>query len=115
MPPPLVQITSVARQRLIQLLKSKGTPTALFAAEGGGCNGLRYRLEPVAPETPAGNLDEHLPLDDQHNLRVCGHSLMYLIGTEIQWEDSFMGQNFSFSNPNTAATCGCGATFTPKV
>ena len=38
-------------------------------------------------------------------------SQLYLIGTEIDWEDNFMGQQFVFNNPNQSSSCGCGSTF----
>ena len=38
---------------------------------------------------------------------------MYLIGTEIVWEESPMGGGLTFINPNAGAQCGCGETFTP--
>jgi iron-sulfur cluster assembly protein len=97
---------------LCHILRRNNAKAALFYAEGGGCNGLRYKIEPV--KTPPQKGDEIIALNDDHELRVCGKSLLHLWGTKIDWKSDFMGETFHFENPNTAGTCGCGATFTPK-
>tara|TARA_B100000686_G_C16734429_1_gene942726 strand:+ start:583 stop:924 length:342 start_codon:yes stop_codon:yes gene_type:complete len=109
----VVRLTSIARKKLIELLHSNKSKTVLFSVEGGGCNGLKYQLQPT--EDSMQKLDEEIPLDKDMKLRICGQSLFYLLGTEIDWRDDFMGQSFNFSNPNTASTCGCGSTFSPRL
>ena len=61
----------------------------------------------------AENDSEAFELLDDLNIQVCHRSLMYLIGTEIVWEESPMGGGLTFINPNAGAQCGCGETFTP--
>ena len=109
----LVTLTRSAKNQLLQLMRANKTNAALFRVEGGGCNGLKYILE--ADHNPkAEKHDEVVYLDTtEQQLRVCGKSLLHLIGTEIDWQSDFMGNSFRFSNPNEAASCGCGATFTP--
>jgi iron-sulfur cluster assembly accessory protein len=80
----------------------------LFSVEGGGCNGFRYNLEPISDEPK--KIDEIIKLDD-FKINVCGKSLLYLLGTTIDWKEDFMGSRFEFDNPNAAAKCGCGTTF----
>ena len=91
------------------MLKSHSSYTALFSVSGGGCNGLRYQLEPT--HEPKDDRDEELALGGGRNLRVCGKSMIYLTGTKIDWQNNFMGQALHFDNPYTPATCGCGSTF----
>ena len=43
--------------------------------------------------------DETIKIDDL-NIQVCHRSLMYLIGTEIVWEESPVGGGLTFINPN---------------
>ena len=109
----LISITRRASDKLINMLRKQSTPTAIFYVKGGGCNGLKYKLEPTTE--PENSLDITVPLDTDYQLRVCGKSAVYVAGTEIDWQDDFMGQQFVFQNPNTAGTCGCGATFTPQI
>ncbi len=108
----IVKLTSIAKTKMIQMLHMEKANTAFFYIKGGGCNGLTYVLEPN--DEPPTSADEIIPLDDKTNLRVCGQSLIHLLGTEIDWDTDFMGQSFRFNNPNTASSCGCGATFSSK-
>ena len=107
---PLVTITKLAKGHLVNLLKSHNTKSALFAVAGGGCNGLKYQLTPISEEKQLLETDI-VKINDKYDLRVCKLSQLYLIGTEIDWEDNFMGQQFVFNNPNQSSSCGCGSTF----
>jgi iron-sulfur cluster assembly accessory protein len=108
----IIKLTKIARKKLVELLCHHNRKTVLFSVAGGGCNGLKYQLQPT--NDPIEKLDEEIPLTADTTLRICGKSIFYLLGTEIDWKDDFMGQSFHFSNPNTASTCGCGSTFSPK-
>ena len=108
----VVRVTEAARVQLVKLLRDNRSTAALFSVQGGGCNGLRYNLQPTYG--PLEPLDEEVPLSESNSLRVCGKSLIHILGTEIDWRDDFMGQSFHFDNPNTASTCGCGSTFSPS-
>ena len=91
-----------------RLLASTDHKAILLSVQGGGCNGLKYVVEPTS-ELPAA-LDEQLAVDGVP-LIVCGKSLFHLLGTSIRWEEDTMGAGLRFDNPNAQATCGCGETF----
>ena len=38
-------------------------------------------------------------------------SLLYLIGTTLDFSDGLNGKGFQFVNPNATRTCGCGESF----
>ena len=38
-------------------------------------------------------------------------SLMYLVGTEVDYVEGLQGAGFKFNNPNVKSTCGCGSSF----
>ena len=115
----IVNLTRAAKNKLIQMIQSSGASAALFKIEGGGCNGMKYVLEPdISSSARSG--DEIVSLQDdpqqkKPELRICGKSLIYVAGTTIDWNSDFMGQKFVFDNPNESATCGCGSTFTPNI
>ncbi len=108
----VIKLTSTAKTKMIQILEMKKQDTVSFYVKGGGCNGLTYMLEPT--NSLPNSTDEIIPLNDKKTLRVCGESLIHLLGTEIDWGADFMGQSFRFNNPNTSGSCGCGATFSSK-
>ena len=39
-------------------------------------------------------------------------SLLYLIGTTLEYQGGLNGKGFQFNNPNASRTCGCGESFT---
>ena len=78
----------------------------LIGVKGGGCNGLKYYIEPT-DETPK----KHDELIKENNVIVCGDSLLYLIGSEVVWKTDAMGSRIEFINPNAKSQCGCGDTF----
>jgi iron-sulfur cluster insertion protein len=73
---------------------------------GGGCSGFAYDLYFDQPQ----DIDQAFECNGVKML--CDQmSLMYLIGTEIDFVESLQGSGFKFSNPNVKSTCGCGSSF----
>jgi iron-sulfur cluster assembly accessory protein len=100
-----------AAMRMARLATRSTTNSVLVSVKGGGCSGLRYLIQPT--NEPPEKLDETIQLGET-NVIVCGHSLPFLFGTTVSWEEGDMGAGFAFENPNAAATCGCGDTFQPN-
>jgi iron-sulfur cluster assembly accessory protein len=107
--PPLLHLTAAARQQCQRILRDTGHAALKLSLRGGGCNGFEYKFETL--EHPDTKLDV---LRDEIDIYVCDKSLMYLIGTHIDWTRSVMGESFQFTNPNASSTCGCGSSFQPK-
>jgi iron-sulfur cluster insertion protein len=73
---------------------------------GGGCAGFSYDLY----------FDTPTEVDQQCEVAgvkvvVDEMSLMYLVGTEIDYVEGLSGAGFKFQNPNVKTTCGCGSSF----
>ena len=75
--------------------------------KGGGCSGLSYVL---AFDSEPRQGDKIL---DFSGIKVFidPKSLMYLSGTELDYQDGLNGKGFVFNNPQAAGTCGCGNSF----
>jgi iron-sulfur cluster assembly accessory protein len=108
----IIKITKNAGTKLIQIAKQNETKSLLFYVKGGGCNGFNYKFKPLHEE-PC-KLDEVVPYRNI-NVVVCGKSMLYLMGTTIDWKNDIMGESFHFENPNAGAKCGCGTSFSPKI
>jgi iron-sulfur cluster assembly protein len=104
-------LTKTASQKVQEFIQEHGVDgdTGLrVAVLPGGCSGFQYGL----------NIEDG-PEDDDEILDVEGvrvfvdpFSAQYLDGVEIDYVTSFMGQGFSFRNPNASGGCGCGSSFT---
>ena len=104
----VINVTNLAKKQLINIMDMNKSKSILFSVEGGGCNGLKYNLEPFFNEPL--KRDELVKIDDL-KINVCGKSLLYLLGTTIDWTEDIMGSRFTFENPNASSKCGCGTTF----
>ena len=106
----LLKITEKALFQFKNINKNHSTKYILFGIKSGGCNGFDYFLKPtnMSPEKH----DELFTKDDV-NIILCNKSLLYILGTEIDYTNNILGNSFKFKNPNAKSTCGCGTSFSP--
>ena len=107
----MIKVAETARDEVNKLMKLDGfNPSKDFIRVGvksGGCSGLSYDL----------NFDNKTSRDDklyQHNdvkIIVDKKSLLYLLGTTLEYSGGLNGKGFVFKNPNAQRTCGCGESF----
>ena len=108
MPAPLV-FTDAAALKVRALIDEEGNPELKLRVfvTGGGCSGFQYGF----------TFDEVVNDDDtsmQRNgvtLLIDPMSFQYLVGAEIDYQESLEGAQFVIKNPNATSTCGCGSSF----
>jgi iron-sulfur cluster assembly protein len=95
--------------RLKELLVERQTPEAglRLAVRGGGCSGLAYIMEWAEKPREKDKIFER----DGVRLFVDPKSYLYLIGTEVVFEQTLMASGFKLNNPNVKGSCGCGESF----
>jgi len=95
--------------RLKALLTERQTPDAglRIAVKGGGCSGLAYHME------WAEKARERDKVFEREGVRVFvdPKSYLYLMGTELVFEEGLLASGFKLRNPNEKAACGCGDSF----
>ncbi len=106
----MISVTDKAKSRIDELRKTEGhTPdhNIRVSVKGGGCSGLMYDLffDDTTKET-----DEVFE-DKGVKIFVDKKSLLYLLGTTLDFSDGLNGKGFQFINPNASRTCGCGESF----
>ena len=104
----IVNLCSNTVKHFRNLLKSTNHNYVLLSVKGGGCNGLKYSVTTSSDELV--KTDEYMSIDGVPVV-ICGQSIMYLIGTSIEWKTDTMGSGLRFNNPNAKSSCGCGDTF----
>ncbi|MBX7096231.1 MAG: iron-sulfur cluster assembly accessory protein [Myxococcaceae bacterium] len=104
-----VGIDDSAVARLKALLEQRQTPSAglRIAIRGGGCSGLAYHLEWAEGAKERDKVFER----DGVRVFVDPKSYLYLMGTELIFEETLMASGFKLRNPNEKAACGCGESF----
>ena len=73
-----------------------------------GCSGLAYSVDYVNAANP---MDERIDTAGG-TLFVDGGSVLYLIGSRMDWVEDDFTAGFTFANPNAKGACGCGESFT---
>lgn len=73
----------------------------------GGCSGFSYSMQ--IEDGPRQGDD----ILEQGGLKVFVDmfSRQYLEGVQVDYVNSVMGSGFTFSNPNSTGSCGCGSSF----
>ena len=75
--------------------------------KSGGCSFLSYELKFVNLKLD----DDKIYTDNSVRILVDKKSLLYLIGTTLEYSGGLNGKGFVFNNPNANRTCGCGESF----
>jgi iron-sulfur cluster assembly accessory protein len=105
----LVSLTPLAAEKVIEIRTSEGIEEDMalrLRVVGGGCSGFSYDLYFDAKN----EMDRELECNGVRMV-VDQMSLMYLVGTEIDYIEGLAGAGFKFQNPNVKSTCGCGSSF----
>jgi len=105
----MVTVSESAANKLTSLIEESEfkTPYVRVAVKGGGCSGLSYDLSFDTQQ----NSDDTLAEDKGVKILIDKKSLLYLIGTELNYSDGLNGKGFEWINPNASRTCGCGESF----
>ena len=102
----MVTISEKAKEKIIELRKDEGHNLRV-SVMGGGCSGLMYNLDFDGTIKD----DDKIFEDNGVKILVDKKSLLYLLGTTLDYSDGLNGKGFQFVNPNATRTCGCGESF----
>jgi iron-sulfur cluster assembly protein len=107
--PKLMTVTPLAVERVKALIDGRGKPTAgvRIGVRTKGCSGLSYTLEFADKQEP---MDEVIEAEGI-KLLVDPKASLFLIGTEMDYEEEKLKSGFVFRNPNEKGRCGCGESF----
>jgi len=108
--PTLIKITDLAVVEIKKLIADRNKDTTLgirIAVRTKGCSGLSYTLE----FCDIANATDDVVEQDGIKIFIDSKSLLFVIGTVIDYKDSTFEKGFSFTNPNEKGRCGCGSSF----
>lgn len=102
----VVSLTEAAAARARSLIESAGKPVAglRLGVKNGGCAGMTYTMELADEFRPADEVVE----DQGVKILIAAKDLMFLLGTQLDYEANKMQASFTFHNPNQTGACGCG-------
>lgn len=100
-------LTAAAKTQINTLCRENSVYAISLNLKGGGCAGFEYDWGTVNTADDVEKSDT--VIDAGEGKFVIGStSLMFLIGTEVDYIKSLVGSNFEIKNPNAQSSCGCG-------
>ncbi|HCB74932.1 MAG TPA: iron-sulfur cluster assembly accessory protein [Sphingomonas bacterium] len=108
--PQAIHLTPAAEARVADLMSRapEGSVGVKLSTPRRGCSGLAYSVDYVAAANP---MDERIETPGG-TFFVDGGSVLYLIGSTMDWVEDDFTAGFVFANPNAKGACGCGESFT---
>lgn len=108
--PAALILTPAAEARIATLMAKAPVDTigVKLSTPKRGCSGLAYSVDYVRE---AVSFDERIETAGG-TLFVDGGSILYLIGSTMDWVEDDFTAGFVFNNPNAKGACGCGESFT---
>lgn len=108
--PAAVILTPAAEARVAKLMAEAPADAigVKLSTPRRGCSGLAYSVDYVSTANP---LDERIETPGG-TFFIDGGSVLYLIGSTMDWQEDDFTAGFVFQNPNAKGSCGCGESFT---
>jgi iron-sulfur cluster assembly protein len=106
----VVRLTDIAAARIRDIMaKADGRYIGVrVGVKNGGCAGMSYTMDYAETQTP---LDEVIE-DKGVRILIDPKAVMFLVGTEMDFQRDKLAERFVFSNPNQTEACGCGESVT---
>ncbi|MDH3741897.1 MAG: iron-sulfur cluster insertion protein ErpA [Hyphomicrobiales bacterium] len=103
-----ITLTERAAKRINEIVGGAPDKSALrISVLGGGCSGFQYEFDLDGTR----NEDDLEISRDGASVLIDSVSLVYVLGSEIDFVDDLIGAQFTINNPNATASCGCGTSF----
>ena len=108
--PKVVTLTDRAAERVREIMGRAEKPYAglRVGVKNGGCAGQEYVIEYAEAAAP---LDEVVE-DKGVTILIEPKAVLFLVGTEVDYETTRLASKFVFRNPNETDACGCGESVT---
>lgn len=107
--PAPIQLSTRATDEIQKIMQTKQIPDGFalrIGVRGGGCSGMSYVL----------GFDKKREYDIEYQIEGISAYIdkrhgLYLMGTVVDYHDGLNARGFTFENPNSTETCGCGSSF----
>lgn len=102
----VMSLTDRAAERLSEIIAASDQPVAgvRVGLKKGGCAGMEYTMDYAAEIGPSDDVVEEKGV----KLLVEPTAVLFLLGTEMDYQEDKLSSGFVFKNPNQTSACGCG-------
>lgn len=101
----LITATDAARGRLAEIMENAADADGIrIGVKNGGCAGMEYTVD----LTSGGESGDDMVAFDEGKIYIDSKAILFLLGTEVDFEVAKFRTGFVFNNPNQTSACGCG-------
>jgi iron-sulfur cluster assembly protein len=102
----LISLTDAAAQRVQEIIGNADKPLygLRVGVKNGGCAGMSYTMEMAEAAAPGDEVVE----DKGVRVLIDPKAILFLLGTQMDFQASKLSSGFVFNNPNQTSACGCG-------
>lgn len=102
----VMTLTDAAADRVNEIVATRGGEAAgvRVGIKKGGCAGMEYTIDLAAAGKPGEDVVER----NGARVFVAPEAVLFLLGTEMDFEVTRLRSGFTFHNPNQTSACGCG-------
>ncbi len=79
-----------------------------ISVKNGGCAGMEYQVDLVTDPDPK---DDRVDAGTS-SVFIAPEAVLFLLGTNMDYEETKLRSGFVFNNPNQTSACGCGESVT---
>ena len=102
----VMSMTDAAAERVRDIMASRGDEAMgiRVGVKKGGCAGMEYTIDLASQAKPGEDSIEK----DGARVFIAPEALLFLLGTQMDYEQTVLRSGFVFNNPNQTSACGCG-------
>ncbi len=113
--PKVMTLTDAAAARVQDIIAKSDRPVLglRVGVKNGGCAGMEYTMEWADEAKPYDEVIEEKGV----KVLIDPKAILFLLGTEMDYQSTALKSGFTYNNPNQTAACGCGESvqLTPAV
>ena len=104
--PKVMSLTDAAAERVRQIIARSERPVLglRVGVKNGGCAGMEYTIEWASEKKPFDEVIEEKGV----KVLIDPKAILFLLGTEMDFQTTALKSGFTFNNPNQTSACGCG-------
>jgi iron-sulfur cluster assembly protein len=104
--PKILTLTEAAAERMRQIMSRSedGVIGLRVGVKKGGCAGMEYTMGYARERLPHEDVVE----DKGVKVFVEPKAILFLLGTQMDFQTGVLSSGFVFRNPNETSACGCG-------
>ena len=101
----VMTLTDAAAARVSEIVATRENALGIrVGIKKGGCAGMEYTIDLVTEAKSGDDIIEK----DGSRVFVAPEAVLYLLGTQMDFEVTTLRTGFVFNNPNQTSACGCG-------